>query len=52
MGFFDKLFGGKNAAETKFKGEKKTVIRILAISKSTLEVPSSIMKSPQLKATH
>ena len=30
MGFFDKLFGGKNAAETKFKGEKKTVMMPLA----------------------
>ena len=26
MGFFDKLFGGKDAAETKFKGAKKTVM--------------------------
>ena len=30
MGFFDKLFGGKGAAETKFKGEKKTVMMPLA----------------------
>ena len=30
MGFFDKLFGGKDAAETKFKGEKKTVMMPLA----------------------
>ena len=26
MGFFDKLFGGKSAVETKFKGEKMTVM--------------------------
>ena len=30
MGFFDKLFGGKDAAETKFEGEKKTVMMPLA----------------------
>ena len=26
MGFFDKLFGGKNAVETKFSGQKMTVM--------------------------
>ena len=25
MGFFDKLFGGKAASETKFSGQKMTV---------------------------
>ena len=26
MGFFDKLFGGKAASETKFSGQKMTVM--------------------------
>ena len=26
MGFFDKLFGGAKAADTKFAGQKKTVL--------------------------
>ena len=37
MGFFDKLFGGKGAAETKFKGEKKTVMMPLAGGKVMVE---------------
>ena len=41
MGFFDKLFGGK-AAETKFKGEKMTVMM-------PLEARSSRWKSCRMR---
>ena len=30
MGFFDKLFGGKAASETKFSGQKMTVMLPIA----------------------